>query len=41
MLRGWSIEQRQRDPEIYIEYAHTTIDSSLFIAGTRADSLTI
>ncbi|MEC8125998.1 MAG: peptidoglycan DD-metalloendopeptidase family protein [Pseudomonadota bacterium] len=33
---GWSIEQRQRDPEIYIEYAHATIDSSLFIAGARA-----
>ena len=33
---GWSIEQRQRDPEIYIEHAHATIDSSLFIAGARA-----
>ena len=33
---GWSIEQRQRDPEIYIEHARATIDSSLFIAGARA-----
>ena len=33
---GWSIEQRQRDPEIYIEHARATIDSSLFVAGARA-----
>ena len=33
---GWSIAQRQRDPEIYIEYASATIDSSLFVAGARA-----
>ena len=33
---GWSIEQRKRDPEIYIEHARATIDSSLFIAGARA-----
>ena len=33
---GWSIERRQRDPEIYIEHAHATIDSSLFVAGARA-----
>ena len=33
---GWSIEQRQRDPEIYIEHASATIDSSLFVAGARA-----
>ncbi len=32
----WSIEQRQRDPEIYIEHARATIDSSLFVAGAQA-----
>jgi murein DD-endopeptidase MepM/ murein hydrolase activator NlpD len=33
---GWSIEQRHREPEIYIEQAQATIDSSLFLAGARA-----
>jgi murein DD-endopeptidase MepM/ murein hydrolase activator NlpD len=32
----WSIEQRHREPEIYIEQAQATIDSSLFLAGARA-----
>jgi murein DD-endopeptidase MepM/ murein hydrolase activator NlpD len=33
---GWNIEQRHREPEIYIEQAQATIDSSLFLAGARA-----
>jgi len=33
---AWKIEQRHRDPEIYIEQAQATIDSSLFLAGARA-----
>ncbi len=33
---AWTIEQRHRDPEIYIEQAQATIDSSLFLAGARA-----
>ncbi|MDC1466204.1 peptidoglycan DD-metalloendopeptidase family protein [Litorivicinus sp.] len=32
----WAIEQRHREPEIYIEYAKARIDSSLFLAGARA-----
>jgi murein DD-endopeptidase MepM/ murein hydrolase activator NlpD len=40
----WSIEQRHREPEIYIEHAQATIDSSLFLAGASAglpDNLTM
>ena len=36
---AWTIEQRHRDPEIYIEQAQATIDSSLFLAGARAGLL--
>ena len=32
----WAIEQRHREPEIYIEQAQATISSSLFLAGARA-----
>jgi murein DD-endopeptidase MepM/ murein hydrolase activator NlpD len=33
---GWNIEQRHREPEIYIEQAQATINNSLFLAGARA-----
>ena len=33
---NWLIEERHRDPEIRIEYAQATIESSLFLAGARA-----
>lgn len=33
---NWLIEERHRDPEIQIEYAQATIESSLFLAGARA-----
>ena len=32
----WAVEQRHREPEIYIEQAQATISSSLFLAGARA-----
>ena len=33
---GWTIRQKYREAEIYIEHARATIDSSLFLAGARA-----
>ena len=33
---SWTISQRYREAEIYIEHARATIDSSLFLAGARA-----
>ena len=33
---GWTIRQKHREAEIYIEHARATIDSSLFLAGARA-----
>ena len=33
---NWLIEERHRDPEIHIEYARASIESSLFLAGARA-----
>lgn len=33
---SWTISQRYREAEIYIEHARATIDSSLFLAGAHA-----
>lgn len=33
---SWIIRQRYREPEIYIEHARVTIESSLFAAGARS-----
>lgn len=32
----WTIEERHREPEVYIEHASGVIDSSLFLAGAKA-----